>query len=196
MLTAVSIAFKIVIVTFVQPLTRSLGIPGGAPVGGLYMFWLPLTIALTKKRGSAFLICLIQALVLLITGMPGSHGVWNFFTYLFPGITVEIVFLIKTKKPYNVLLFMLATALANIAGVYGSNLLFFNLSAIPLIFTLLVSALSGAIGGIIGYATYKKTEATGLLNRLKPENLTTPPADNITGENNINIYNKDNNDKN
>jgi ABC-type thiamin/hydroxymethylpyrimidine transport system permease subunit len=166
MLSAITIAIKTVVGILVRLITGPLGIPGGALAGGFYMLWLALGLALIDKKGVAFFIALVQAIVLLITGLPGSHGVWTFFTYLIPGIAVEFVFLFK-KNGYNILNFIIAIALANMLGTFGSNLLFFRMSALPLAFTLVAAAFSGCLGGIIGYMLYKKIDKSGLLKKKK-----------------------------
>lgn len=166
MLSALSIAVKAIAGILVRLITGPLGIPGGALAGGFYMLWLPISIAIVRKRGAAFLVSLVQTLVLLVTSAPGSHGVWSFLTYLIPAIFVELVFLIDYKKPYTLLHFVAATLLSNILGTYGSNLLFFRLSVYPLLFTLVCAGFSGAVGGAIGYYTFKKVEKSNILPKF------------------------------
>lgn len=165
MLTAVTIAFKAVAGTLVKMITGPMGIPGGALAGGLYMLWLPLGVALTDKRGAALLISFIQSVVLLISGMPGGHGAWTFLIYLLPALAVEAVMLIGSNKGYNVLHFIAAAVIANIIGTFGSNLLVFRISFLPLMFTLCAAAFSGAVGGVLGYFTFVKISKSGLLNK-------------------------------
>lgn len=171
MLSALGIAFKTVAGILVRMITGPLGVPGGALAGGLYMLWMPLGLSITGKKGTALLISLIQAVVLLISGAPGSHGIWTFLTYLAPAVLVEAVFLIKGKQ-HNILHFVVATMLANIAGTFGSNLLFFRMSALPLIFTLVAAAFSGSLGGVIAYYTFQKIHMTGLLKIIQPQQTT------------------------
>lgn len=168
MLSAITIAIKTIIGILVRMITGPLGIPGGALAGGFYMLWLALGLALVDKKGTAFIIALVQSIVLLITGLPGSHGIWTFLTYLTPGIIVEIVFLFK-KNNCNILHFIISTALANILGTFGSNLLFFRMDILPLSFTLVAAAFSGCIGGIIGYLVYKKIDKSGFMKRKEQE---------------------------
>lgn len=165
MVSALTIAFKTVVGILVRMITGPLGIPGGALAGGLYMLWMPLGIALIGRRGTAFLIALIQSLVLVITSAPGSHGFWTFITYLLPAIAVELVCAVKSKKGVTIYHFIIATVFANIVGTFGSNLLFFRMSFIPLMFTLSAATLSGAVGGILGYSILKTVARTGLLNK-------------------------------
>lgn len=167
MLTAVSIAFKTLVGTLVRLITGPLGIPGGALAGGFYMLWLPLAIVLVGKRGSAFFIALVQTIVVITTGLPGSHGVWSLLTYLVPAILVELVFIYIPKDGYNVLHFIFSVILANVAGTFGSNLLFFRMSLYPLLFTLLAASLSGAFGGLLAYFTFVKVVKSGRLNNVK-----------------------------
>lgn len=165
MLGALGMAFKTIAGILVRMITGPMGIPGGALAGGLYMLWMPLGLAITGKKGTAFLISLVQVVVLLISGAPGSHGIWTFATYLPPAIAVEAVFLIKGKE-HNILHFIFAVILANIIGTFGSNLVFFRISALPLIFTLVAAAFSGALGGVVAYFTFQKIEKTGLLRKV------------------------------
>lgn len=166
MLSGLGIAFKTVAGILVRIITGPLGIPGGALAGGLYMLWLTLGLAITGKKGSAFLISLIQAIVVLISGAPGSHGVWTLLTYLAPSVAIEAAFLIKMRE-HNILHFIIATMLANIIGTFGSNLLFFRMSVLPLIFTLVAAAFSGSLGGVIAYFTFQKIQKTGLLKKVQ-----------------------------
>ena len=167
MLTAASVGFKVVAGNLVRMITGPLGIPGGALAGGLYMLWLPLSIVLVGKRGSALLISAVQTIVMVTTGAPGSHGVWTALTYMVPALFVELVFLYRPRDGYNILHFMLSTILANMAGTFGSNLLFFRLSIYPLLFTLLAASLSGALGGVVAYLVYAAIVKTGILSRVK-----------------------------
>lgn len=184
MLSALGIAFKTVAGILVRMITGPLGVPGGALAGGLYMLWMPLGLAITGKKGTALLISLIQAVVLLISGAPGSHGIWTFLTYLAPAVLVEAVFFIKGKQ-HNILHFVVATMFANIAGTFGSNLLFFRMSALPLIFTLVAAAFSGSLGGVIAYFTFQKIQKTGLLKKMQPfQQQTTQQKDTTTEQEN------------
>lgn len=176
MLGALGIAFKTIAGILVRMITGPLGIPGGALAGGLYMLWMPLGLAITGKKGTALLISLIQAVVLMISGAPGSHGIWTFLTYLAPAAAVEAAFFIKGKKP-NILHFVLAALFANIVGTFGSNLLFFRMSVLPLLFTLVAAAFSGAVGGVIAYFTFQKIEKTGLIIKMQPRSAQPKPIE-------------------
>ncbi|HHU43987.1 MAG: ECF transporter S component [Bacillota bacterium] len=170
MLAAISIAFKTIAGVLIRMITGPLGIPGGALAGGLYMLWLPLGLGLVGKKGAALIISAVQAVVLLITGMPGSHGVWTILTYLVPPLLVEVVFLFQKNNQINALHFLISTTLANIMGSFGSNLLFFRLSFLPLMLMLSAAALSGSLGGIIGYLVYSKVKGVLFKDKSSKEN--------------------------
>lgn len=167
MLTAASVGFKVVVGNLVRMITGPLGVPGGALAGGFYMLWLPLAITLVGKRGSALLISLVQTIIMVTTGAPGSHGVWTVITYMGPAIFVELVYLYKPRDGYNILHFIISTMLANMVGTFGTSHLFFRLSIYPLLFTLLAASLSGALGGAIAYFVHTGIIKTGILTRLR-----------------------------
>ena len=185
MFCALTIAFKAVITSLIRVITVPIRIPGGALAGGLYMFWMPLAVGIIGKKGSAFLMTLIQCIVLFITGMPGSHGILTFVTYLPPALAVELILLFKGKKDFNALHFIISCAVANVIGTMGSNIVFFELyDPIFLTFLLFAAAFSGSVGGILGFMVYKGATKSGLIKKLsgeiKKENinfekLNTPP---------------------
>ena len=173
MLCALSIAIKTIAGALVRMITGSLGIPGRALAGGFYMMWLPLANCPDGGGGGAALIvAAVQTIVMITSGAPGSHGVWTILSYMLPAVPVEIVFFFN-KKGYNILHFVLGTALSNIVGTFAANVLFFRLSFFPLMFTLLGAAMSGAIGGVIANFAFAMAKKTGLLKlkrvRQSPE---------------------------
>lgn len=167
MLTALSIAMKAVAGTLVRMVTGPLGIPGGTLAGGFYMLWLPLAVALTGKRGAALVVAILQTVIMITTGAPGSHGIWTLITYTIPALPVEIIMFSK-KKGYNILHFLFAAACANIAGTYLTNQALFRLSFYPLMFTLLAAAFSGALGGVVAYFVYAKAAKNGFIKKAIP----------------------------
>lgn len=183
MLSAITIAFKVIAGVLVRLITGPMGIPGGALAGGFYMLWMPLGVALINKRGTALLIALVQAIVLLITGLPGSHGFMSFVTYSVPALAVELIMLIK-RNEYNILHFILSVIVANIIGTFGSNLLFFRISWLPLVFTLVAAAMSGAFGGVVGYFTYTNIKKTSIMKYY--EDISYNNEENISDEENKN----------
>lgn len=155
-MAGLGLAVKPIVVPLVHLITGPLFIPGGAIAGGLYMLWIVLGMGLVQKRGTCILIALVQAIITITLGSVGSHGVVGLLTYTLPGIAAEIPFLLGRRGSFNILQFMAGCILANLAGTYGINLVFFNLPFLPLVLSLSGAALSGAIGGIVAYHLYQK----------------------------------------
>ncbi len=154
LMASLGIATKPVIVPLTHMLTGSLFIPGGAVAGGLYMFWIVLAAGLVNKRGTATLTSFTQALIVLVTGWFGSHGLVSIFTYTLPGLVVDLVYFLIRRKWTNVYEFFFAGILANVAGTYLSNLAFFRLPLVPLMLSLSCAMLSGGVGGLIAFKIY------------------------------------------
>lgn len=153
MMAAMGIAVKVIVTPLAQLLTGPLFIPGGVAAGGFYMLFLVLAISITRKKGTALLVALVQAVLVMITGMLGSHGAASLLTYTLPGLAVEAVWLLLGRgrgKGGPVCCFV-AGICANIAGSYSVNLLIFRLPAIPLLLSLAVAALFGGLGGWVAY---------------------------------------------
>ncbi len=156
MMAALGLATKPIVVPLVHIITGPLFIPGGAVAGGFYMLWIVLGAGMIKKRGTATLIALIQALIVAVTGFFGTHGVLSLVTYTLPGVVIDLLFFVLRKHPVTSLDYFLAGILANLTGTYLSNLVFFRLPWIPLLLSLSVGALSGGFGGLIAFQVAKR----------------------------------------
>ena len=163
LMAALGIATKPIIVPLVHIVTGPLFIPGGAVAGGFYMFWIALAAGLTGKRGTATITALIQALIIIVTGAFGSHGLLSVVTYTLPGLMIDMVFLLIRRKWTTAMDFFLAGIIANLTGTYLSNLVFFRLPTIPLILSLASAILSGGLGGLIAYQIYINIKKVGIL---------------------------------
>jgi len=164
----VSIAFKTVLQMFAKPLLAMLNIYAGAVLGGFYMLWLPLCIMMTGKRGSALFFCLLQALLLFATGLPGSHGIWNFAVYLLPGVAVELVYLYRPRKGYGIWHFLLGVVSANIIGVFLTTGIYIpGITPIFIAVTVLLAVLSGIVGGVVGDYVIRYIGKINILNIKK-----------------------------
>lgn len=156
MMAALGIATKPIIVPLTHIITGPLFIPGGTVAGGIYMMWIVLGGALIQKRGAATLIGLVQGIIVLVTGVYGTHGVASIVTYTLPGLAIDILWLLKRSRGGSLMDCFLAGITANLTGTYLSNLVFFKLPLIPLVISLSSGALSGGIGGVIAYNIMKK----------------------------------------
>ena len=154
LMAALGIATKPLIVPLTHMITGPLFIPGGAIAGGFYMFWLVLAAGLIGKRGTASLVGLTQALMVIITGAFGSHGLVSIVTYSLPGLVIDGLFLIFRRRWTTLYDFFIAGVLANLTGTYLSNLVFFRLPLVPLLMSLAGAIFSGGLGGVIAYQIY------------------------------------------
>ena len=154
-LSALAIATKPIITPLVHIVSAPLLIPGGSLAGGFYMMWLGLGYALTQKKGTAFLIALVQACVVLLSGSFGSHGIFSIISYTLPGVMVElaILFFPNYRLLGNQVLYCVT---ANVIGSLLVGWVILRLSIIPLAISVTIAAISGAIGGIIAFQIYKR----------------------------------------
>ena len=166
LMATLGIATKPVIVPLAHIITGPLYIPGGAIAGGLYMMWIVLGIGLIRKIGVATLISIVQAIMVVSLGIYGTHGIVSFLTYIIPGLIVDLHMLIVKSKIFQKGNFFIAGILANVSGTFLVNVIFFRLPLIPLVLTLATASLSGGIGGLIAYGSYKQLRKNQVLENL------------------------------
>lgn len=156
MMAALGIATKPIIVPLTHIITGPLFIPGGVIAGGFYMMWIVLGAGLVNKPGTATLISIVQAFMVVAIGIMGNQGLASFVTYIFPGVAVDIIFLISGSHKGSPGCCFAGGIAANICGTFLVNLVFFNLPLVPLILSLSCASLSGGIGGVIAYEIIKQ----------------------------------------
>jgi hypothetical protein len=169
-MAAVGIAIKPVVASAVHIISAPLMIPGGSLAGGLYMMWLVLAYAITGKTGSATLVGIVQAILVVFTGIPGSHGIMSFVSYTAPGIAIDVLMLLLLRvggRDFDRLAAFLSGLAANMVGTWFVNILFFRLPPLFLALTLAAAALSGGVGGIIAYALYSVAKKYRLVRRKR-----------------------------
>lgn len=149
---ALGIAVKPFIVSLSHLITGPLLIPGGAFAGGFYMLFVILGAGLVKKPGTATLICIIQAILVTVTGVYGTHGIASFITYILPGFMVDFIWFLIGHRGCCKLCCFIGCIVANVSGVFLVNFVFFRLPMIPLLLSLSIAALSGAIGGLVAWS--------------------------------------------
>lgn len=155
MVSALGVATKPIIVPLIHIISGPLFIPGGAIAGGFYMLWIVLGAAIVKKFGTGTLIGIVQSILVIASGIMGTHGIMSLVSYTLPGIMVDIIFLFSKNKNYNILHCLFGCMVANITGTMISNILFFRLPTTMVVLVLSSAALSGAIGGLIAYSILK-----------------------------------------
>ncbi|MGI5920872.1 MAG: ECF transporter S component [Syntrophomonadaceae bacterium] len=151
MMAAVGVATKVIIVPLIHIITGPFFIPSGAVAGGFYMLWLVLGFGITGKRGTMTLIGLVQAILVIASGIVGSHGVLSLLTYTVPGILADLGLFLIGHRVCCLPCSFLAGMFCNIGGTVMVNFIYFRLPIIPLAFSLGIAALSGGLGGIIAY---------------------------------------------
>ncbi len=169
MMATLGVAIKPIVVPLSHILTGPLYIPGGVVAGGFYMLWLVLGYGLVHKRGTALLISLVQAILVVALGIFGTHGLVSLLTYTLPGLAVDLVYLIWRRGPATPAGAFAGGVAANVAGSVSVNLVFFRLPLIPLLLSLSVAALSGGLGGLIAYGLLQRLRRFHILGLSQPE---------------------------
>lgn len=160
--SALGLAAKPIITPVVHLVSAPLMIPGGSLAGGFYMMWLVLAAVVVDKFGAAFLVGLVQAIVILSLGFFGSHGAVSLVSYTVPGLVVELVrFLFRNTKTVYTQVFMCVAA--NVSGSLIVILLVMRLPLFPLLIAVLSAAISGIIGGLISFSILKKMQKFGII---------------------------------
>jgi ABC-type thiamin/hydroxymethylpyrimidine transport system permease subunit len=154
-MATIGIAIKPVVVPLAHFVSGPLMMPSGAFAGGLYMMWIVIGYGIVRKPGTATLISLVQALIVMLSGMVGSHGVMSIFTYVTPGLVVDLFFIISGHRACCRGCCIIAGALANITGTACVNIVFFRAPGAYLILILAVAALSGCAGGWMAWELIK-----------------------------------------
>ena len=150
-MAALGLAVKAVVTPLVQLVSVPLFIPGGALGGGLYMMWLVMAAAVTGKRGAATLAGLVQAVLVILTGVGGSHGLLSLVSYTLPGLAIDAWLLLSRHRLCCLPCAFVSCILANLCGTIAVNLIFFRLPVIPLLLSLAASAFSGGLGGVLSW---------------------------------------------
>lgn len=151
MMAALGIAVKPVIVPLAHLISGPFFIPGGAVAGGIYMMWMVLGFGITGKRWTMTLIGLVQAIVVIATGMVGSHGVLSLLTYTVPGVLGDLGLLLIGHRACCLPCTFLAGMLANLGGTIMVNFVYFRLPLIPLVLSMMTAALAGGLGGMAAF---------------------------------------------
>ncbi len=131
------------------------------------MMWLVMGAGFVRKPGAATLVAAVQAIMVISLGTFGTHGLMSFFTYLMPGIAVDLVMLLSRHKGCCIGCCFAGGIAANITGTYLVNLVFFRLPFIPLVLSLASASLSGGLGGVIAYSLIRQVENSSLSSILR-----------------------------
>jgi len=149
LLSAGGIATKPFVRLLTQILTGTL-IPSGAVAGVIYMFWIILACSVTKKRGTAILVGVVQAILVIAFDMLGNKGIANLLVYVMPVIVLELGMLLFPRYVSSAFSGFIAGMLANATGTLIMGYVFMRLPVIPLLVSLGVASVFGGLGGMLG----------------------------------------------
>lgn len=166
LLATLGIATKPIITPLAHIITGPLYIPGGAIAGGLYMMWIVLGAGIIQRKGTASLVSIVQAIMVVSLGIHGSHGIMSFVTYIAPGIMVDLYILVFKLEDLASGDYFVAGILANITGTFLVNIVLFRLPLVPLVLTLAVASFSGGLGGLVAYGMVKKLRQNKVIDSL------------------------------
>lgn len=165
-MAAAGVAVKPIVVSVSHLITGPLFIPGGALAGGIYMLFIVLGAGLVGKPGSATLICMVQAILVVVTGIYGTHGIASLVTYVLPGLCVDLLWLLLRHRGCCLWCCFLGGIVANASGVVLVNLIFFRLPLIPLLLSIAISIFSGGVGGIVAWYIIKALRKQNLFHKI------------------------------
>jgi hypothetical protein len=147
---ALTAACGLALKPIVGPLFKIIGsallIPSGTMAGAIYMLWPMLALLTVRQIGTATIVGLIQGIIVLITGIYGSHGVLSIITYTLPGIVIDLVYFLLRNWKSRWLLY-LPSAFGNLSGSLLIGIIFLHLPKIPLMISLIPAFVFGLLGG-------------------------------------------------
>jgi ABC-type thiamin/hydroxymethylpyrimidine transport system permease subunit len=155
MLATLGLGTKQIVRPLISIITIPLLIPGGALAGGFYMLWLVLTKRIVPKFGSGLLFGVVQALVVIILPF-GSHGIFTFITYPFPGLAVDLVDLLMGKFKKSIFNSILEGIVANLVGTLAVSILIFDMPWNVMLFIILLAIFSGNLGGLLAHLIFNQ----------------------------------------
>ena len=150
-MAALGLAVKAVVTPLIHLASAPLFIPGGALGGGIYMMWLVMAVGITGKRGAATLAGVVQAILVILTSIGGSHGLLSLVSYTLPGIAIDIWLLISRHRLCCLPCAFVSCILANLSGTVAVNLIFFQLPMLPMLLSFAAAAFSGGVGGVLAW---------------------------------------------
>ncbi len=143
---------------FVGPMARLAGsalfMPSGSIAGAVYMMWPLLGLLVVRRFGTAASVGLLEAVIVMITGFYGSHGIITLITYVFPCMVMDFLFYMIPKKA-NPFWLALPAGLGNAAGSALVGFLVMRLPAVPLIISTAAAVFFGAFGGALAFGLYR-----------------------------------------
>jgi len=157
-LAALGIAVGAIMGPLVRIFTGPLMIPGGAVAGGIYMLFLVLAVSFTGRPSAAVICGFVQAIIVMVTGLGGHHGAITIVTYTMPGVAIAALLLIMRHKGCCKLCCFFSGMIANLTGTFLVGVGIMALPVIPMLLGLALAAVSGGLGGLLGWVLTKKVK--------------------------------------
>ena len=140
-------------------ITGFLHIPGGVSTSFSLMF-LVIAAALMPTFGCATLMGAVQSMLALFLGMTGRMGLLAPIGYILPCLAIDLIlFAFRKITNHTSAGIILASIAASVTACLTTNMLVYRLWGIVLLLYVFVSAVSGALCGVL---------AVSLVNRLRP----------------------------
>ncbi|MBN1348920.1 ECF transporter S component [candidate division KSB1 bacterium] len=153
LMAACGVALKPVVGIAARFIGSALVMPGGIVAGAVYMLLPMLALLVVQRFGAAFMVGFMEAIIVIVTGSYGSHGIMSLITYTTPCLVIELVYFAISKIRYRWLLF-LPTGAGNMAGTALIGIFFMRLPLIPLLISLVPAFVFGGLGGIFASRIY------------------------------------------
>jgi len=148
----------LVLKPIIGPLTKLIGsalfLSSGSFAGMIYYIFPILALLVVRQFGSATLTGLIQGIIILVTGIYGSHGILSLITYVVPCLFIDLAYVFIKKSDKEWLIFF-PGAMGNLSGNFIVAVIFLHLPTIPLIVTLIISFVFGGGAGYVSLSLYK-----------------------------------------
>lgn len=154
LMAACGLALKPVVGPLFKLIGSAIFIPSGSMAGAVYMIWPMLALLTVRQMGTATIVGLIQGIIVLITGIFGSHGLLSLITYTIPGVMIDVTYL-SIHRVNNRWLMCLPTAMGNIGGTILVGIIFMHLPLIPLIIASSFAFIFGLIAGYLSLMIHK-----------------------------------------
>lgn len=132
-------------------ITDALHIPGGVGTAFSLMF-VVIAAAMVPRFGCAALMSAVQSLLAIALGRVGSMGVLSPIGYIVPGIAIDLTLRLMRRLPLTDRM-VFANTVGALCASLTANCIFFGLRGTPLLLYLCVSAVCGALCGLLGART-------------------------------------------
>lgn len=149
---------KKIIGPFANVITDSLHIPGGIGTSFSLMFMI-IAVMLVPRFGCGTIFGAVQSMLAVTFGMVGSMGALSPIGYIFPGLAVDVLFLLLRNSALSTKERMvLGNSLASVCAALTANWIVFHLWGVVLLLYVCVAACSGCVCGLLGAMIVKRVK--------------------------------------